>query len=340
MSKQNKLQDILTDDQLEVYNLNLEGLSHQQIADDLGVTYDTVRGRIRRAKKAVKESGIKSEKISEIEKMTQEKAFEVVSSKYGLAKQEFKDLVKSATKKPSKHKHVVQDFSATGSIKALVISDTHIGYNKFHEELFMEAVNRSKDCDVVLHPGDHVEGMSGRDGHIYELSEVGYQAQLNKARELYSLFDKPMYGIDGNHDQWAKIKGNAGLIVGEELDLTVKNYTHLGEWEGDFVVNNLIIKLFHANDGSAYANSYKGQKLVESFTGGEKPHVVLSGHYHKALYQFTRNVHQYECGTICGQSVYMRGKKLAAHMGFWVLTINYNKLGVSSIKSEFVPGYE
>lgn len=155
--------------------------------------------------------------------------------------------------------------------------------------------------DFIIHPGDHLEGMSGRPGHIYELSEVGFQQQIKKAADLYSQFGNvPMYGIDGNHDQWYFNKGDKGVVVGEELERRLKNYTHLGQDEGDLEITPKVrIKLFHPNDGSAYATSYKLQKLIESFTGGEKPEIVHQGHYHKALYMFLRNIHGFESGTMC-----------------------------------------
>jgi DNA polymerase II small subunit/DNA polymerase delta subunit B len=71
-----------------------------------------------------------------------------------------------------------------------------------------------------------------------------------------------------------------------------------------------------------------------------KPHIVLSGHYHKAMYMFSRGVHGLECGTLCGQTSWMRGKKIPAHMGFGYVTIFTNKRGVERFVHEFVPWYE
>ena len=222
------------------------------------------------------------------------------------------------------------------------MSDTHIGHEKFDEQLFYHAVDKfnEREVDFVIHPGDHLEGMSGRPGHVYELSEMGYNAQINKAVELYSHITQPMFGIDGNHDQWFKQKHDMGVIVGEDLERRLPNYTHLGEWEGDLMVGNIWIKLFHANDGTAYAHSYKLQKLIESFTGGEKPDILHSGHYHKALHQFSRNVHGFESGTLCGQSQFMRGKKLQAHKGFGVVEVGVDGNRVAELRHTWYPAYD
>lgn len=229
------------------------------------------------------------------------------------------------------------------SFKFGYFSDAHIGHEKFQLELFDYMVRffKREKIDFILNPGDHLEGMSGRPGHVYELTHVGFDQQINYATELYSqLDDIPHYGIDGNHDQWFYKKSDQGIIVGKELEKRLKNYHHLGQDEGDLEVGGIKIKLFHAGDGSAYAISYKMQKLIESFSGGEKPNIVLSGHYHKALYLFARGVHGIECGTLCGQSRFMRGKKLPAHMGFGVVEVIRNRKGVERLNHTFVPWYE
>lgn len=313
------------------YELYESGLTWAEVGEKLGINSEAARASARRYKGVAPEQGIKKQG-------TINDAIRKLADHNGLSDGELKAILVSARHKPNKprsHKP-----KRTKRIKILAIADTHIGEKKFKDELFTKAVADSKEVDVVLHAGDHLEGMSGRPGHIYELRHVGYQAQKTEAVNLYSAINKPIYGIDGNHDQWFKQKNNAGVVVGEELEVSLKNYTHLGEWEGDFHVDNLWIKLFHANDGTSYANSYKGQKLVESLTGGEKPNIILQGHYHKMLYQFTRNVHLFDCGTICGQTRFMRGKKLAAHMGYWILDIKYNSHGVERIISEMIPWYE
>lgn len=103
---------------------------------------------------------------------------------------------------------------------------------------------------------------------------------------------------------------------------------------------NLVIKLYHGGDGTAYADSYKIQKLIESFTGGEKPNIVFSGHYHKSLYLARRNIHGFEAGTLCSQTKFMRGKKIPAHMGFGIVDIFPDKTGVPRIRHEWIQLYE
>lgn len=260
--------------------------------------------------------------------------------KQGLTEKDVLGLLRSSQAKPSQKQRLR---TGTNTARMIVISDSHIGHEQFDEPLFMEAVKRAnkEKVDFVLHPGDHTEGMSNRPGHVYELDLIGYNEQMNKVCQLYDQFNVPMFGIDGNHDQWFKQKSDIGAVVGEDIDRRVKNYTHLGEWEGRVDLGQGIeILLFHGNDGTAYATSYKLQKLIESFTGGEKPAAVFSGHYHKAMYAFIRNVHGFESGTLCGQSQFMRGKKIPAHKGFWDVTMKYNKKGIQELTPKFIPAYD
>lgn len=256
-----------------------------------------------------------------------------------ISPEELQTVFKSSSKKtvPGKKLNISKDY-----FKYMYMSDTHIGHKFFKYNLFEKVLAYEKvfKPDFIIHSGDHLEGMSGRPGHIYELSHIGFDAQIKEAVRLYSQLETKMYGIDGNHDEWYEKKNNGGIIVGNELESKLKNFTNLGQMEGDLEVNGVHIKLFHGNDGTAYANSYKLQKLVESFSGGEKPNILHSGHYHKALYQFSRNIHGFESGTLCGQSRFMRGKKIQAHMGFGLVTVFHKKGEVERLIHEWIPYYE
>ncbi len=80
-------------------------------------------------------------------------------------------------------------------------SDAHIGQKAFRPDLFDYMVRffRKEKPDFILNPGDHLEGMSGRPGHVYELAQIGFDQQLKRAVELYGQLDMfDHYGIDGN----------------------------------------------------------------------------------------------------------------------------------------------
>jgi biotin operon repressor len=97
----------------------------------------------------------------------------------------------------------------------------------------------------------------------------------------------------------------------------------------------------HPGGGSAYAISYKGQKYVESLQGGEKPAVVLQGHYHKFNYGYPREVHVVDTGTCCDQTLFMRKRQLNAHVGGQIVELMQAPDGrITRFRVEFLPFYD
>ena len=185
-------------------------------------------------------------------------------------------------------------------------------------------------------------GMSGRPGHVYELRHIGFTQQADYLEQLFKAFpDINFFGIDGNHDEWYCNKADIGLVVGEEIERRCPNYMHLGQMEARVQIGpKTDLLLYHGRDGTAYAVSYKMQKLMESFTGGDKPQVIISGHYHKHLTMWNRNIFGVEAGTLCGQTPFMRGKKLPEHLGFGIMGVWNNSKGVQRIDHTFFPEFD
>ena len=48
------------------------------------------------------------------------------------------------------------------------------------------------------------------------------------------------------------------------------------------------IMLMHPGGGTAYALSYRAQKIVQALPGGQKPDILAIGHYHKAEFIIER----------------------------------------------------
>ena len=266
-----------------------------------------------------------------------------LKTKYELTQDEIK-LVKQSMRGSPQSKRVDHSMFYGEHIRFGYYSDPHVGEKHFHEVLWKAMIEffQKEGIKQVYCPGDNLEGMSGRPGHIYELSHIGASAQLNYASALFHMAPKLHFNItSGNHDLWFKEKNNAGLCAGEELANRNPNVHFLGEWEGRVqLAPKVEMMLFHGNDGTAYADSYKIQKLIESLEGGKKPQIILSGHYHKQIAIFRRNVFGFECGTLCGQTRFMRGKKLQAHVGFGVIEIWCGKRGIERLRHEFLPYYD
>lgn len=224
-------------------------------------------------------------------------------------------------------------------IRFAALGDSHIGHVKAHKEwwdIMCDKVDKEK-VDFCLHTGDITEGMSGRDGHVYELEAIGASAQLELAALRIEQIPCVVKGITGNHDLWGY--KTIGFDPGAELQKRCKNFVYLGQNEATITVAGLQIMLTHPGDGSAYAVSYAMQQFINALSGGEKPHIMLMGHHHKSIYMHYRNIQAFETGTLCAQTGWMRGKKLQAHCGFWIIEVWPNDNGVERIRSEWVPFY-
>jgi DNA-binding Lrp family transcriptional regulator len=138
-----------------------------------------------------------------------------------------------------------------------------------------------------------------------------------------------------DHEGWYAQR--EGIEIGRYLENRAKDagrtdLHYLGYAESDVSLRcgsgAAVARVVHPGGGSAYATSYTAQKLVESYQGGEKPQVLIIGHYHKFEYGFPREVHSVQAGCTEDQSLFMRKKKIAAHVGFLELRIKQDSAGV------------
>jgi len=220
-----------------------------------------------------------------------------------------------------------------------VISDTHIGSIYTDNSHILRAFNKFDEAkvDFVVHAGDVTEGLSNRAGHIYEVNQIGYTAQKKAAIEILKHCPAQLYMIDGNHDRWY-VKGSGAYIV-EDIAKEL-GAVYLGQDEGDIALkHHITLKLWHGEDGNTYAISYRMQKIVESLTGGTKPHIIIAGHVHKMMYNWLRHIHCIGAGSIQMQSKWMRSKRLEAHTGFWVIKAWLNDAGVGRFQPTWYPLY-
>ena len=98
-----------------------------------------------------------------------------------------------------------------------VITDLHIGSKYFHPNKLRAAYNtfRSEGVTKILCAGDVAEGMSNRDGHVFECTHIGYTAQRDYAEELlgeWSEDGEEIFTIDGNHDRWYGKRSGAKIV--------------------------------------------------------------------------------------------------------------------------------
>lgn len=219
------------------------------------------------------------------------------------------------------------------------VTDTHIGGKEFDDSLWYSFIAECEreGVDMILHAGDVHEGMSNRGDQVYGLEDIGVSAQMDHARKLFRSTDIPIKVIDGNHDRWG-IKSN-GLFMVRDLCRNLDHVEFIGCDIGDVIINGSRWMLWHGEDGSSYATSYRVQKIIESFTGGNKPSVLLCGHTHKQGYFFERNVHAVSGGALSYQSDWMRSTRKACHTGFHIIRARIKDGQIVRFSPTFYPFY-
>lgn len=223
-----------------------------------------------------------------------------------------------------------------------VVSDTHFGstYQQLsHLRAFLSYAEEA-GVDGILHCGDLTDGphQMHRDA-AYNLFRHGYDAQRDYAVEAYPRPKNPKlktHIIAGNHD-YSHVNQGGGYIVRAFADLR-DDVEYLGEINAYFQVGTVRILLDHPFDGIAYALSYKPQKRIEQVAPEAKPHIWLTGNYHKALHLADyRNVHGFLVPSFQAQTPWMKGKAIQSIVGGLIIEFGWDSAGIAgSMKSEFV----
>lgn len=128
-------------------------------------------------------------------------------------------------------------------------------------------------------------------------------------------------GIDiGRHIEAEAIRaGRSDLVYLGHME----KYLELKQGQG-----SALMSIMHAGGGTAYAISYTDQKIVESYQGGEKPNLLLVGHYHKFNHGYPREVNTIQVGCTEDQTPFMRKKKIQAHVGGVTLRFDQDDQGI------------
>ena len=234
-------------------------------------------------------------------------------------------------------------------------SDNHLGskyerldvlndlYDKFQEE----------GVEHVFNAGNWIDGEASF--NLHDLHTHGVSNQLAYLAKNYpQRAGLKTYAVAGDdHEGWYAQR--AGMDIGRMAENVMRehgrddwvdmgymeafvNLTHAGSGR------SCKLHLMHPGGGTAYAVSYTVQKIVEGYDGGEKPAVLLAGHYHKLMYALIRNVHAVQTGCTQDQTPFARKKKISFHLGGGTVRLRLNEDGaVSRFKLEifnyFVKGY-
>lgn len=227
-----------------------------------------------------------------------------------------------------------------------VIADTQYGSLYDRHDLVGKAyeIMAREGIKNVFHAGDICDGVKMYRGHEYELECHGADAQVEHVTKTHPRH-KGMrtYFILGNHD--ISFWKHGGLDIGKMIAVQREDMTYIGMDEATVPLKIdgtiLRIMLAHPAGGTAYAISWRSQKIIEALPGGRKPDVLIIGHYHKADFMpVYRNVPAFQAGCLQSQTPFMKTRALAAHLGFWMVEVHATKDGLGRVKGEFVPFFE
>lgn len=205
-----------------------------------------------------------------------------------------------------------------------VAGDKHIG-SKYHRDDVLADLYARFDragVDAIFDTGNWIEGDARFNRH--DLIAHGLDPQLKLMAETHPRSKAPTYAVWGDdHEGWYAQR--EGIDVGRYAEGVMRtaghDWTDIGFMESHVRLVNAntgksnLVAIMHPGGGSAYALSYRPQKIIESMEGGEKPAAIFMGHYHKLEALNVRNIWSLQSGCCQDQTPFMRKKSIEAHVG-------------------------
>lgn len=228
-----------------------------------------------------------------------------------------------------------------------VVSDTHIGNLHSMEYELQEAyaVFKREGITRVYAPGNLLDGEKTYRGQEYEINVMGADNVVaNLARVWPKILGITTFHVASSTCHEGYYLKSAGLLVGKLIQTERPDMVYLGLDEADVVLHDgparPVLRIIHPGGGTSYAESYRPQKIVESYSGGEKPTVLVIGHYHKSGFYDIRDVATFQAGCLERQTPFMRKHSLAARMGFWIIELRFTESGsLRRIRQEWFKYY-
>ncbi len=223
-----------------------------------------------------------------------------------------------------------------------IVSDTHFG-SRYAQITYLHQFYRlleKREIYTCFHSGDLSDGNGTHyRGQRYEMYLTGADELRDHLVRTYPKFkDGKTYAISGAHDLDLWVQEGYDLL--KSVHKEREDLVYLGQHDATFMLGSRKLYLIHPGGGKAYALSYKPQKLVESFSSENKPHLVIIGHYHTAEFiPLLRNVVVVQGGNFQAQTPFATRKNLQWQYGGWIIEMTVDKHGIASVVAEFIPIY-
>jgi len=241
-------------------------------------------------------------------------------------------------------------FGSNGKvIKFGAIADTHLGskYARLDVLNALYDIYENEGIEKVFLCGNHIDGECRF--NKYDLIARGVEGQnkyfVENLPQRKGITTQFITGDD--HEGWYIQREH--INVGQHAEDMAKrmgrdDIQYIGHMERDLELKgsktSQIIRLIHGGGGSSYADSYSSQKYAESLQSGEKPRVVLIGHFHKFNFDYPREIFMVQVGCVEDQTPFMRKKKILAHVGGTIITLHLSEDGIiNRCNVEFIPFY-
>lgn len=245
-----------------------------------------------------------------------------------------------------------KDFTDGGKdYKFGALGDSHM-YSKYQR---MDVLNclydiyEKEKITEVYHTGNAVDG-EFRFNKFDLLGPSGIGPQIEYFAKNYpQRLGITTHFITGDdHEGWWI--NREGVNIGRLMQDTAESFGRkdlkfIGHMETDVILQapkgDAVMRVMHPGGGSAYATSYTAQKIVESFQGGEKPDILLIGHYHKFEYGYPREVHVVQTGCTQDQTPFMRKQKIQAHVGGTIINFHQAVTGeINRFQVQWIPFFD
>jgi predicted phosphodiesterase len=241
-------------------------------------------------------------------------------------------------------------FGSSGKvIRFGAIADTHLAskYARLDVLNALYDVFENEGLQKVFLCGNNIDGESRY--NQYDLLVRGVEGQskyfIENLPQRQGIVTQFITGDD--HEGWyiQREHINIGQYIEDMAKRMGRNdIQYIGHMERDIEIKGTktsqIIRLIHGGGGSTYADSYTSQKYAESLQSGEKPRIVLVGHFHKFNFDYPREICIIQVGCVEDQTPYMRKKKILAHVGGTIVTLHQDDDGIiNRCMVEWIPFY-
>lgn len=227
--------------------------------------------------------------------------------------------------------HIKLDVKPNTVITFGLISDTHFNSKYVQLTHLHNFYDICTELNVknIYHVGDIDDGENMRPGHVYENYTQGATEHVKEIIKNYPYRKGIItHFITGNHD--ASFRKHCGLDIGQLISSERSDLDYIGR---DIATVNITpevsMQLRHPWSGSAYALSYRPQKIVEAFEANvqHKPNIVCIGHFHKMEYLYYHGVHVLQTGCFQAPTPFTEGKGISTSVGGWIITVELDSNG-------------